>query len=176
MLKTSRFAWPITLVISVVAASLLLVGCGSSDGDKQSSSGTGKSKKVTSTDPDGSEPKGTDDDQGSQKKIEPVDVDLDVTLFDVNGKKSLKKISCVEGDEEKSSLTCVSIAASPEVFFEKPDPNQACTEQYGDARRAQIRGMIDGKRVSIDLARTNGCEIQRWDLFERLWNDSPTPF
>lgn len=45
----------------------------------------------------------------------------------------------------------------------------ACTEMYGGADEAEVIGVVDGARVAVRLARTNGCEISRWDLHSPLW-------
>jgi hypothetical protein len=45
----------------------------------------------------------------------------------------------------------------------EPLPDQACTEIYGGAQRAEITGTVDGERVDATFQRTNGCEIEAWD-------------
>ena len=40
--------------------------------------------------------------------------------------------------------------------------NVACTEIYGGPATARVRGTLAGERVDARFARTNGCEIARW--------------
>lgn len=49
-----------------------------------------------------------------------------------------------------------------EVFAPVPD-DAACTEQYGGPEVARVSGSVDGKQVSTQFTRTNGCHIERWD-------------
>jgi hypothetical protein len=44
-----------------------------------------------------------------------------------------------------------------------PVPDQACTEIYGGAQRAEISGTVAGEPVDASFQRTNGCEIEAWD-------------
>lgn len=45
-----------------------------------------------------------------------------------------------------------------------PVPKDAmCTFQYGGAQTARIEGTWAGRPVNATYARTNGCEIARWD-------------
>ena len=49
--------------------------------------------------------------------------------------------------------------------FAPPRIDEICTEQYGGPEEAEVTGTHRGEPVSYKLARTNGCEIGR---FERL--------
>ena len=43
-----------------------------------------------------------------------------------------------------------------------------CTEIYGGPQTATVTGTFAGAKVSTALARTNGCEIGRWDALSAL--------
>jgi hypothetical protein len=46
----------------------------------------------------------------------------------------------------------------------EPVPDDvACTQQFGGPETATISGTLDGRRVDARFARTNGCEIARWE-------------
>lgn len=48
-------------------------------------------------------------------------------------------------------------------------PNTACTMQYGGPETAELEGEIGGKAIpSLSFARTNGCEIARYEALRRL--------
>jgi hypothetical protein len=47
----------------------------------------------------------------------------------------------------------------------EPTPaDVACTEIYGGPQTARLTGTLDGRRIDARFARSNGCEIHRWDL------------
>ena len=41
--------------------------------------------------------------------------------------------------------------------------DQACTELFGGPDIATIQGEINGEEVDVELTRSNGCEIERFD-------------
>lgn len=41
--------------------------------------------------------------------------------------------------------------------------NTACTQIFGGAMVAIVKGRVDGRRVWVRLRRDNGCEIDRWN-------------
>jgi hypothetical protein len=40
----------------------------------------------------------------------------------------------------------------------------ACTQIYGGPATARVRGELRGETVDARLDRTNGCQIERWEL------------
>jgi len=40
--------------------------------------------------------------------------------------------------------------------------NIVCTEIYGGPQRARVVGTVNGRRIFATFARSNGCEIDRW--------------
>lgn len=59
---------------------------------------------------------------------------------------------------------CAALEALEDPFVE-PSPDLVCTEQYGGPQTARITGLWDGRSVDVELSRTDGCEISRWDSF-----------
>ncbi|CAB4911467.1 unannotated protein [freshwater metagenome] len=52
--------------------------------------------------------------------------------------------------------------------FAKADPNQMCSEIFESAEVATVKGTWNGKKVSARFAKTNGCEITRWNTLKFL--------
>jgi hypothetical protein len=44
-----------------------------------------------------------------------------------------------------------------------PDRQRACTEIYGGADTARVRGTIGASKVNRPFSRVDGCEIDDWD-------------
>jgi hypothetical protein len=83
------------------------------------------------------------------------------------GPKAAKeqRVSCGEGD---ASAACRAAGAlKPQDLGPVPD-DVACTDIFGGPETARISGTLDGERVDAEFARSNGCEIHRWDAVARL--------
>jgi hypothetical protein len=75
------------------------------------------------------------------------------------------------GDHPQAQDACdwLATAASLDPNPLEPVPGDvACTEIYGGDQTATVEGTLDGEPVSIELNRTNGCEIARWDAAQPL--------
>jgi LysM repeat protein len=46
-----------------------------------------------------------------------------------------------------------------------------CSEQYGGPQTARISGTINGKRVAVRVARSDGCGIADWEMLRPLLGD-----
>ena len=46
-----------------------------------------------------------------------------------------------------------------------------CTEEYGGPQTARITGTVDGKRVTVRVARSDGCGIADWEALRPLLGD-----
>ena len=44
------------------------------------------------------------------------------------------------------------------------DPGEVCTQIYGGPERRVVMGTEAGRRVSVEVTRTDGCQIARYDL------------
>ena len=48
----------------------------------------------------------------------------------------------------------------------RPADGEVCTEIYGGPERLVVEGVVDGDPVMVEVTRTNGCEIDRFDRLE----------
>lgn len=65
--------------------------------------------------------------------------------------------------------SCMLLAKLPASAF-KPVPKDAmCTMIFGGPETATIKGTVNGTKVDAKYARSNGCEISRWDRVEQLF-------
>ena len=58
---------------------------------------------------------------------------------------------------------CRQLGKLPAKAFRQQRPSGPCTELYGGPDRVTVRGRWHGREVAVDLARTNGCEIKRFE-------------
>ncbi|RJU02074.1 hypothetical protein D6T65_05530 [Arthrobacter frigidicola] len=84
-------------------------------------------------------------------------------------------LECVEGRPgpgtslPNAEAACTVVSRLGVKFFTAiPDKNIVCTEIYGGPQTASITGTVDGKPVRARFARTNGCEISRWDAVKEI--------
>lgn len=66
------------------------------------------------------------------------------------------------GDHPDPAKACADLAREPTPFAPPPG-DAACTQIYGGPQTAVVRGTYQGKAVSVELARTDGCRIAQWD-------------
>lgn len=67
----------------------------------------------------------------------------------------------------KPEAACALMEESAQaLFFTPPDPTLLCTQQYGGPQTATVTGSIHGRTVEAKFARTDGCEISRWNAME----------
>ena len=68
------------------------------------------------------------------------------------------------GTHPDPAAACAEIAAAGGADAFAPLPADAmCTQEFGGAQTATVRGSVDGTAVIATFARNNGCEISRWD-------------
>ncbi|WP_051298954.1 hypothetical protein [Arthrobacter castelli] len=69
----------------------------------------------------------------------------------------------------KPEAACALVEKSARaLFFTKPDPTMQCTQQYGGPQTATVKGTVNGRPVQAEFARTDGCEISRWNAMEPI--------
>lgn len=69
----------------------------------------------------------------------------------------------------KPEEACALVEESAQaLFFTKPDPTLQCTQQYGGPQTATVTGSVNGRPVEATFARTDGCEISRWNAMEPI--------
>jgi hypothetical protein len=47
-----------------------------------------------------------------------------------------------------------------------PKADEVCTAIYGGPEGIEVRGTVDGAPVRVEVKRTNGCEIARYELLD----------
>jgi hypothetical protein len=60
-----------------------------------------------------------------------------------------------------------------EAPFAGTPQDAICTEIYGGPAVAEVEGLYRGETVNAQFARTNGCEIARWDKHAFLFPVKP---
>jgi Subtilisin inhibitor-like len=68
----------------------------------------------------------------------------------------------VGGTLSRPGVACRKLAAGGSKLFAPVSPDALCTQIYGGPQRARVVGVLAGKRIWSAFARTNGCEITRW--------------
>jgi hypothetical protein len=72
-----------------------------------------------------------------------------------------QEVSC---EEVSDDAPCLAIAELEASDFDPPSVDQGCTELFGGPDVATIQGEINGEEVDAELTRSNGCEIERFDV------------
>ena len=67
------------------------------------------------------------------------------------------------GSLPRNAVACRRLAAGGSKLFTPLPRDVVCTEIYGGPQRARVVGTVAGKRIWATFARTNGCEIDRWN-------------
>jgi Subtilisin inhibitor-like len=67
------------------------------------------------------------------------------------------------GTLPQPARACRRLASSGPELFAPISENAVCTEMYGGPQKARVAGAVGGARVWATFARTNGCEIARWN-------------
>jgi hypothetical protein len=66
------------------------------------------------------------------------------------------------GSLPRPARACARLAAGGARLFARLPRNIVCTEIYGGPQRARVVGTVNGRRIFATFARSNGCEIDRW--------------
>jgi hypothetical protein len=67
------------------------------------------------------------------------------------------------GSLPRPARACARLAAGGARLFARLPRNIVCTEIYGGPQRARVVGTVNGRRIFATFARSNGCEIDRWE-------------
>lgn len=102
---------------------------------------------------------------------EPVAADLTVTVDNGVGTTSDFALTCepVGGRHPDAAAACAALAAVGAQAFDPLPKDIRCTDIYGGPQTATVKGTLDGEPVSAQFARTNGCEIGRWDAVSAIF-------
>lgn len=76
--------------------------------------------------------------------------------------------AAAESTHPNAQAACAALKADPGLLHRKPDPDRACTQQYGGPQKATVTGVVDGIPVEVGFSRTDGCEISAWDAARDL--------
>jgi hypothetical protein len=80
------------------------------------------------------------------------------------------------GDQPRAAEACEALAAAEADGldpFAAPRPEQICTVGYGGPQTATVKGTWGTRHVRATYARTNGCQIARWNLIEPVLEPTP---
>ena len=138
------------LPLLVLAAVLVLAGCGSDDGSAPAASGT---PEATGSDP-------------AAGGISQADNDLQIEVDLGDGSAPLTwTLTCVgfvEGSHPPAQAACDHLAGLERPFAPLPE-DVVCSQQYGGPETARVIGRWGGEPVELDLSRVDGCRIAQWD-------------
>lgn len=82
-------------------------------------------------------------------------------------------LSCqpVAGTHPKATDACAFVSKASAALLAPVPASQSCTQIFGSPATATVKGTWQGKSVDASFARTNGCEIARWDRVKALIGD-----
>lgn len=105
----------------------------------------------------------------------PSGSDLTITVRWAPGVTSTWTLRCdpVGGSHPNRRRACAALDGLAKPFAPPPD-DVACTMVYGGPERARVVGRWHGRAVDTRFARTNGCEIARWQQYRALLTDPGT--
>jgi hypothetical protein len=97
---------------------------------------------------------------GSDSAASTAPTELAVTRSDDSGSSPPVDLDCAGA----GAPVCARVVALlPEL---RPAPDEVCTQIYGGPERIEVRGTVGGAPVRVEVTRTNGCEIGRYDTLE----------
>lgn len=71
------------------------------------------------------------------------------------------------GDHPDPQAACADLARGPDPLAPVP-PDAVCAQVHGGPQTARVRGALDGRAVSLELSRTDGCRTDQWDRLGAL--------
>ncbi|MCG2623344.1 subtilase-type protease inhibitor [Arthrobacter sp. I2-34] len=157
---------------------LLLAGCGGPGGPAPSPSAT-TPPPATQPAPGTPPPATPPSSPGPTKGAAVTDASLKIVMSTQGVAGSQEQVLvCVDSrPTAKSTVSnpeaaCAALAKSGDaVFFAPPNPNRACTQQYGGPQQARVTGTLNGKPVDKVFSLTDGCRIAEWQAMQALFGD-----
>lgn len=67
---------------------------------------------------------------------------------------------------------CAFVAKNPATVLYPVPGHQTCSMIFGGPQVATVQGTWRGKPIDARLARTNGCEVARWNTLKPLVGDA----
>ena len=126
------------LALALVALALVAAGCGEDDEEPAAAAPSGSLAQLTVT---------VDEDGEGGAAAKTTEVSCDAAGY---------------------SAVCGAVAKLPAKVFEPTPGDVACTQQFGGPETATVKGTLNGKAVDAEFARSNGCEISRWEKAQPL--------
>ncbi|SDF82661.1 Subtilisin inhibitor-like [Blastococcus aurantiacus] len=138
------------LPLLVLAAVLVVAGCGSGDDRSSAAEGT-------------AEGTGSDPAAGGISQAD-NDLQIEVDLGDGSAPQTwtLTCVGFVEGSHPDAQAACDHLAGMERPFAPLPE-DVVCSQQYGGPETARVIGRWGGEPVELDLSRVDGCRIAQWD-------------
>ena len=85
---------------------------------------------------------------------------LTVTRSDDSGPVSTVELDCAGAD---AAVCARVVRLLPDL---RPKPDEVCTQIYGGPERIAVSGTVDGTPVRVEVTRSDGCQIARYDLLD----------
>ncbi len=94
-----------------------------------------------------------------------VPISLRIKVESSDGKISAWKINCNPngGNHPAVTKSCNLLQSTRGKSLLFPKPKDICSQIYGGAAKASIRGKYGNKEVALTLSRQDGCKIKQWD-------------
>jgi hypothetical protein len=114
---------------------------------------------------------GGDEQDGQDDPAAPTAVDLTVVVWPKgpDGPSERRRIVCQQPG--RGSPMCRGLAGLKADQLAPVPRDVACTQIYGGPATARVRGRLPGGRVDARFARSDGCQIERWDRNRVLLGD-----
>lgn len=164
-----------TLLLAGAVVTLTLAGCGGGDDVTTVPGGGGADQTSDGDTPVTSQPAPSTTEPPTKSPApggSAAEADLTVAVDDGAGNVTTSTLTCsgteVGGTLATASDACAQLAETGSQALAPPPADQMCTEIYGGPQTATIIGTFAGAAVDASLARTNGCEIGRWDALSAL--------
>lgn len=174
------------LLLLLALAALAIGGCG--EGDEPPPSGDARN---AATEPAG----GGDDDAERGGAAKQADAALLVRLEHVGDKSTgagipipagiscdrklpatcRGEVACPSEDDEVAGVCAWLAGAGRDLLLGEVPKDEICTEIYGGREVATVTGTLEGRKVERTFSRTNGCEINRFDMAAPLWTGVAPP-
>ena len=138
------------LPLFVLAAVLVLVGCGADDDGGPAAPGT---PDATGSDPAAGGISQAENDL--QIEVDPGDGSAPLTW-------TLTCVGFVEGSHPQAQAACDHLAGLERPFAPLP-ADVVCSQEYGGPETAHVVGRWGGEPVELDLSRVDGCRIAQWN-------------
>ncbi|MGM0931567.1 MAG: hypothetical protein ACQEXN_17970 [Actinomycetota bacterium] len=105
-----------------------------------------------------------------------MDADLTIVLTSAGSDARVERTLVCRDNQPADGSTvrdaeaaCAALSKHGEkVFFELPDRNRICTQQYGGPQQARVTGTISGREVDKQFSLTDGCKISEWNSMQAL--------